>query len=192
MKLITSLVIATGLPLAGAGIANAVQNPSITSCSVSPATVSLYPGQSTTETIGWGDGVNTPGSLNDVSYQEMSINGSVLGGSFTSMSSYPSNPGTVSFTYDQLSGALQGVAGTAKISFFATDGSVKVGSELCSFAASVAAVGSTPPTTVVPTTVVPTTLPHTGSNTGTLLAGGAMVLAFGGALYVSGRRRSIK
>jgi LPXTG-motif cell wall-anchored protein len=98
----------------------------------------------------------------------------------------------VTFTYDQLSGALQGVAGTAKISFSATDGSVKVGSELCSFTASVAAVGSTPPTTVVPTTVVPTTLPHTGSNTGTLLAGGAMVLAFGGALDVSGRRRSIK
>jgi len=52
---------------------------------------------------------------------------------------------------------LQGQAGAVTLLFYATDGSVKVGSELCSFTASVAAVGSTPPTTVVPTTVVPTT-----------------------------------
>jgi LPXTG-motif cell wall-anchored protein len=83
---------------------------------------------------------------------------------------------------------LTGQAGTVKFSFFATDGTTKVGSELCSMTATVAAASGSTTTT----TVAPTTLAATGSNTGTFLAGGMMILAFGGALYVSGRRRSIK
>lgn len=102
------------------------------------------------------------------------------------------NPATATFNFDGFSSMLGAQAGTVKFSYYATDGSAKVGSELCSFTASVAAVGSTTTTTVVPTTVVPTTLPQTGSNTATMLAGGAMIAAFGGALYLSGRRRSVK
>ena len=72
-------------------------------------------------------------------------------------------------------------------SLYPTDGTVKTGEiPLCTFGVRFAARPTTTTTVEVPT------LPHTGSNTGTLLAGGAMVLAFGGALYVSGRRRSIK
>ena len=191
LKIIAPLVIATGLPLVGAGVASATVL-SITSCSMTPATASLAPGESQNITIGWEDGVNTPGALDSAGWQEMIVDGVVIQGLGSNLGTAGgNNPETVSFTFDMLSSALAGQAGTVKFSYYATDGSAKVGSELCSFTASVAAVGSTTTTTVVPTTV-PTTLPQTGSNTGTMLAGGAMIAAFGGALYLSGRRRSVK
>ena len=159
---------------------------------MTPATASLAPGESQNITIGWEDGVNTPGALDSAGWQEMIVDGVVIQGLGSNLGTAGgNNPETVSFTFDMLSSALAGQAGTVKFSYYATDGSAKVGSELCSFTASVAAVGSTTTTTVVPTTV-PTTLPQTGSNTGTMLAGGAMIAAFGGALYLSGRRRSVK
>jgi LPXTG-motif cell wall-anchored protein len=84
--------------------------------------------------------------------------------------------------------ALNGEAAAMTLALYPTDGTVKTSNTpLCTYFVSFSAAATT--TTTVE--VVPT-LPHTGSNTGTLLAGGAMVLAFGGALYVSGRRRSIK
>ena len=191
LRIIAPLVIATGLPLVGAGVASATPL-SITSCSITPATVSLAPGESVNVSLGWEDGVNRPGAQSSVFFQEMSLNGVKGMGNVQAMGTSGTNPLTVPFGFDALSSMLGAQAGTVKFSLYATDGSAKVGSELCSFTASVAAVGSTTSTTVVPTTVVPTTLPQTGSNTATMLAGGAMIAAFGGALYLTGRRRSVK
>jgi len=187
LKLIAPLVIATGLPLAVAGAAQAVV-PSITGCTITPATISLAPGQSENITIGWSDG-NTPTDVNDIAYGELSINGAAGQGMVQPIAmGDPSNPVTVPYAFTDLSQALGGLAGTVTYTFYATDGTDKVGSPLCSLIATVAAASSS----TTSTTVAPTTLATTGSNTGTFLAGGAMIVAFGGALYVSGRRRSIK
>jgi LPXTG-motif cell wall-anchored protein len=193
-KIIAPVVLATGLPLVSAGVASATPL-SITACSLTPSTITLASGQSENITIGWNDIASTPGGDGDAVYSEVAINGGSPQGQVGPISLGGStNPATVPFSFDQLSSMLTGQAGTVKFSFFATDGTTKVGSELCSMTATVAAAsGSTTTTTVAPTTtVVPTTLPHTGSNTSSLLTGGAMAVAFGGALYVSGRRRSIK
>ena len=185
-KIIAPLVIATGLPLTIAGVANAA-DVSITACAFTPVTFSLASGEDQSLTISWDDAVNSPGDMADVAYVEMIINGGTPDGQVGPIGiGGASNPSTISYPFEALSSALSGQAGTVKYSLYATDGTTKVGSELCSFTATVAAAP------VSTTTVAPTTLPHTGSNTGTFLAGGAMIVAFGGALYVSGRRRSIK
>jgi LPXTG-motif cell wall-anchored protein len=191
LKIIAPVVLATGLPLVSAGVASATPL-SISSCTLTPSTIALASGQSENITIGWEDGVNTPGGVDDVVYIEVAINNGAPQSEVTGIGE--TNPATVPFSFDELSSMLTGQAGTVKFSLFATDGTTKVGSELCSMTATVAAAsGSTTTTTVAPTTtVVPPTLPQTGTNTSTLLAGGAMIVAFGGALYVSGRRRSIK
>ena len=187
-KIIAPLVIATGLPLAAAGVANAA-DVSITACALTPVTFSLASGQDQSVTVSWDDAVNSPGDMADVAYVEMIINGGTPDGQVGPIGlGGASNPYTISYPFEALSSALSGQAGTVKYSFYATDGTTKVGSELCSLTATVAAA----PTSTTSTTVEPTTLPHTGSNTSTLLAGGAIVVAFGGALFVSGRRRSIK
>ena len=194
LKIIAPVVLATGLPLVSAGVASATPL-SITACSLTPSTITLASGQSENITIGWEDGVNTPGGAGDVVYIEVAKNSGSPQGQVNDVAIGPgTNPITVPFSFDMLSSMLSGDAGTVKYSFYATDGETKVGGELCSLTATVAgAPGSTTTTTVAPsTTVVPTTLPHTGSNTSSLLAGGAMIMAFGGVLYVSGRRRSIK
>ena len=188
LKIIAPLVIATGLPLAVAGAANAAQL-SITACTLSPSSFSLAPGDSQPITVGWEDGVNTPGDLTDGAYGEMSLNGGQAVGQVMPIAlNAPSNPYTIPYDFDSLSQTLGGQAGTVSYTFYATDGTGKVGSALCSLTATVAAA----PTSTTSTTVAPTTLPHTGSNASTLLAGGAMIVAFGSALFVSGRRRSIK
>jgi LPXTG-motif cell wall-anchored protein len=195
LKIVAPVVLATGLPLVSASVASAVPPLSITSCTMTPSTIALASGQSENITIGWEDGVNTPGGVGDVVYIEVAKNSGSPQGQVNDVAIGPgTNPITVPFSFDFLSSMLSGDAGTVKFSFFATDGTSKVGGELCSLTATVAAApGSTTTTTVAPTTtVVPTTLPRTGSNTSSLLAGGAMIVAFGGALYVSGRRRSIK
>lgn len=195
LKIVAPVVLATGLPLVSASVASAVPPLSITSCTMTPSTIALASGQSENITIGWEDGVNTPGGAGDVVYIEVAKNSGSPQGQVNDVAIGPgTNPITVPFSFDFLSSMLSGDAGTVKFSFYATDGTTKVGSELCSMTATVAAAsGSTTTTTVAPTTtVVPTTLPRTGSNTSSLLAGGAMIVAFGGALYVSGRRRSIK
>ena len=187
LRIIAPLVIATGLPLALAGVANA--DPlSITSCSLSPSTFSLAYGDSQPITVGWEDGVNTPGAVSDGAYMEMSLNGGQAQGGVVPIGLGGLNPFTVPYSFDQLSQELQGQAGTVTYSFYATDGTSKVGSALCSMTATVAAA----PGSTTSTTVAPTTLPHTGSNTSTLLAGGAFVVAFGGALLAISRRRSIQ
>lgn len=185
LKVVAPLVIATGIPFVGAGIATATPL-SITSCSLTPSTITLAPGESRDISVAWEDGVNTPGASGAGTYVEMSLNGGTPSGYPTAFSGATSNPYNAPYDFAMLSGALSGQAGTVKFSFYATDGTSKVGSELCSLTASVAAAP------VATTTTVPPTLPHTGSNASTLFVGGAMVLAVGGALYVSGRRRSIK
>ena len=124
----------------------------------------------------------------------MRINDVLVSGQSQPMSSLLTNLKTLPIPYDSIAPGLQGQAGTVKLSYYAVDGRLKVGSQLCALTVTMAAApGSTTTTTIAPTTtVVPTTLPHTGSNTSSLLAGGAMIVAFGGALYVAGRRRSIK
>ena len=192
LRIVVPLAIATGLPLAGAGVASATPL-SIISCSLTPSTVSLASGQSENITIGWNDIASTPGGSGDEVYSEVSINSGAPQGQVGPVSlGGGSSPIIVPFAFDQLSQMLSGQAGTVKFSFYATDGTTKVGGELCSLTATVAAAsGSTTTTTVAPTTTTePTTLAHTGSNTGSLLIGGGFVLAFGGALFMSGRRRS--
>lgn len=174
--------------MAVAGVANAAQR-SIAACTLSPSSFSLAPGDSQPITFGWEDGVNTPGDLTDAAYGEISLNGGQAQGQVMPIAlNLPSNPYTIPYEFAQLSQTLGGQAGTVSYTFYATDGQGKVGSALCSLPATVAAA----PTSTTSTTVAPTTLPHTGSNASTLLAGGAMIMAFGGALFVSGRRRSIK
>ena len=141
-------------------------------------------------TVSWNDGVNSPGGLSDSVYTEEVIVGvlqvgyaGTIGGGIAA-----SNPLTIPNPFEALLANLSGQAGTVKYSFYATDGRTRVGSELCSVTATVAAA----PVSTTTTTVEPTTLPHTGSNTSSMLAGGAMIVAFGGALYLSGRRRSVK
>jgi LPXTG-motif cell wall-anchored protein len=188
LKIIAPLVIATGLPLAAAGVANAA-DVSITACAVTPVTFSLAPGEAQNVTVSWDDAVNSPGDMADVTYQEMIINGGAPVGQVGPIGiGGGSNPYTIPYPFEALSGVLSGQAGTVTFSFYATDGTTKVGSELCSLTATVAAS----PVSTTTTTVATTTLATTGSNTGTFLAGGMMILAFGGALYVSGRRRSVK
>jgi len=184
------MLIVAGLPLVCAEVAGASVPLSITACSFTPSSISLATGQSENITFDWQDGVNTPGAMDDSYYQEVLIDGQAPFGNVWSLSfgSGAVNPVTEPYTFEMLSSVLSDHAGTVKYSFYATDGTTKVGSELCSLTATVAA----PPASTTTTTVVPTTLAATGSNTGTFVAGGIMILVFGGALYVSGRRRSIK
>lgn len=192
-KLIAPLVLATGLPLAVAGAAHASTDISITTCSISPSTISLASGQTQTITIGWEDGVNTPADSADLVYVEMAQNGSSMGGNVGPIGPQPpTNPYTIPYDFNSLSGALGGQAGTIKYSFFAVQGGEKRGSELCSLTATVAAPTPSTTTTVpssTTTTVAPVTLAHTGSNVGNLVLGSALLVSVGGAMVVSARRR---
>ena len=149
----------------------------------------MSPGDTVNVTFSWSDinGGTAPGS--DAVYVEFSQDGTVQGGSAGPINpSSQSNPVTVPYTFDQLSQSLNGAAGTIRYGLFATDGTAKVGSELCSISFSVAAAPSS--TTTTTTTTVPVTLPHTGSNSsGYVVAGGAAIVLGGLFLATSARRR---
>jgi LPXTG-motif cell wall-anchored protein len=150
----------------------------------------MSPGDTVNVTFSWSDinGGTAPGS--DAVYVEFSQDGTVQDGSTGPINpSSQSNPVTVPYTFDQLSQSLNGAAGTIRYGLFATDGTAKVGSELCSISFSVAAAPSSTTTTTT-TTTVPVTLPHTGSNSsGYVVAGGAAIVVGGLFLATSARRR---
>jgi LPXTG-motif cell wall-anchored protein len=185
--LIAPLVLAVAFPLATESVASADPSPSISACSFSPTSNTMSPGDTVNATYSWSDinGGTAPGS--DAVYVEFSQDGTVQGGSVApAFPSSQSNPVTVPYTFDQLSQSLNGAAGTIRYGLFATDGTAKVGSELCSISFSVAAA----PSSTTTTTTVPVTLPHTGSNSsGYVVASGAAIVLGGLFLATSARRR---
>ncbi len=189
--LIAPLVLAVAFPLATESVASADPYPSISDCSFSPTSNTMSPGDTVNVTFSWSDinGGTAPGS--DAVYVEFSKDGTVQnGGAGPINPSGQSNPVTVPYTFEQLSQSLNGAAGTIRYGLFATDGTAKVGSELCSISFSVAAAPSSTTTTTTTTTTVPVTLPHTGSNSsGYVVAGGAAIVLGGLFLATSARRR---
>ena len=188
--LIAPLVLAVAFPLATESVASADPYPSISACSFSPASNTMSPGDTVNVTFSWSDiaeGAAAPGT--DLVFVEASQDGTVQGGGAQAINpSSQSNPVTVPYTFNDLSQALNGAAGTIRYGLFATDGTAKVGSELCSISFSVAAAPSS--TTTTTTTTVPVTLPHTGSNSsGYVVAGGAAIVLGGLFLATSARRR---
>jgi len=143
---------------------------SLTSCAFSPSEVTLNSGDSVDVTA-----TNTGGNG---AYVEYALGSQVQGG----VAPVSGTSSTTTMSYAQLSSYAGSTAVDLLLNISATDGTNKVGSPLCTLTIH---LGALP----VSTTVPPVTLPHTGSNTGTLLMGSALLVSAGAVLVATGRRR---
>ena len=181
MKFFTrKILLATALvaaPIVGVASSAGASNPTwITTCSISPNSGTLAPGQSFDFTF-TADGNGTWGQI-------------IANGTTVLNTTAPiGQTGPISISFNEFSSYLNGQAGTVTWNLLPTDGTVATSqTPLCSLSLTLAAA---PPTTLATTTTTtaPVTLPHTGSNSsGYLIAGGAGV-ALGGLFLVSAARR---
>ena len=91
----------------------------------------------------------------------------------------------MTITYDNISNFVGSSEGTYVLALTPTDGASQLNTTaMCSLTVQLV-LASTTTTTSAP----PVTLPHTGSNTGILLMGSALLVSAGAVLVVTGRRR---
>ena len=204
MKITTAKVFLVGAlivaPIVGFSTQSGADPSLMTTCSISPNTGTLSPGDSFDLTItADGEGI----------WGEIVANGTTLFSGVTGVA-----PGPVSITFDQFSSYLNGQAGTVSWKLFTTDGTTQTSqTPSCSLTLSVAAAPSsttttapsTTTTTTAPsttTTTVPltstsapattttlTALPHTGSNSSGYLIAGSAAVVLGGLFLASAARR---
>ena len=179
-SIIATIALSVPLGLVSAASADPVY---MSSCTFAPSSLTLGPGDSEVVNLT----ADAGGAWSETTFDGTAIPG---GGPFP-VGSNGTTP--ITMTYENVSNYVSSATGTYVLTLTPTDGMAQISAiPMCALTVELVQTDSTTTTVAPTTTVVPTTLPHTGSNTSSLLAGGAMIVAFGGALYVSGRRRSIK
>ncbi len=196
MKITTAKVFLAGAlivaPTVGFSTQSGTSSSLMTTCSISPNTATLFPGDSFDLTYtADGEGI----------WGEIVANGTTLFSGVTG-----AVPGPVSITFDQFSSYLNGQAGTVSWKLFTTDGTTQTSqTPSCSLTLSVAEAPPSTTTTTAPsttTTTVPltstsapattttlTALPHTGSSSSGYLIAGSAAVVLGGLFLASAARR---